>query len=404
MEAYWEPNARDGKLYVDGHTRVLKVVKSPVEDGDLPEAMRNRLQELNGFDFFEYDAASGRIREYAEWFGAEAEQRFHERIYDLAQEINALLRAMATTSSAPIGRGKTVYLATATSDIAPLRDRIRRELIGRGHQVLPDSPLPLVASEAEAAIQDYLSKCDLSIHPFGRSYGVVPEGCEISLAALQNGLASEYSRQTGLARVIWIPGEITPGDERQERLLDELKTNPDCHHNAEIVINSFQALKPIVLDKLSVEEPVAEIGVDAAAGKASQPRRIYLICDPQDEEAIEPLEDFLFEQGFELSLPDFEAEEAEAAQMHRENLRDCDGVIIFYGAARSAWVDVKLRNIQKMSGYGREEDFAFNAVYIAPPFDRRKERFRSHSAEIVRQEAEFDAAPLQALVSRLHQT
>ena len=94
VEAFWESNARDGRLYVDGHTRVLKVVKTPVVEDDLPPALREKMRELLGFEFFEYDAESGRLREYAEWFGAEAEQRFHERVYDLAQEINELFKAM----------------------------------------------------------------------------------------------------------------------------------------------------------------------------------------------------------------------------------------------------------------------------------------------------------------------
>ena len=272
-------------------------------------------------------------------------------------------------------------------------------MIGRGHRVVPDRPLPLLANEAESAVQAYLAESDLSIHAFGRHYGVIPEGSEKSLAALQNDLASEHSKHTGLPRVIWIPDDVTPEDERQEHLLHELKTVPECHRNAEIIVNTFQALKPILLEKLA---PVELPAIPESEGEPqSRPRRIYLICDPKDEEAIEPLEDYLFEQGFDLCLPDFEADEAEAAQAHRDNLRDCDAVIIFYGAARHSWVDVKLRNILKMSGYGREDELAFNAIYIAPPFDRRKERYRTHSAEIIRQEVEFDPSRLHSLISRL---
>ena len=219
---------------------------------------------------------------------------------------------------------------------------------------------------------------------------------------LQNALAAEHSKLTGLPRIIWIPGEVTPEDPRQLELFSALKEDPECHRNAEIVINTFQTLKPIVLDKLTAEEPEPAVAA-GADDPASRTRRIYLICDPNDEEAIEPLEDYLFSQGFDLSLPDFEADEAEAAQIHRENLQDCDAVLIYYGAARNAWVDVKLRNIIKMSGYGRSDELAFNAIYIAPPFDRRKERYRTHSAEIVRQEADFDPTLLEPLLARLQQ-
>ena len=129
-----------------------------------------------------------------------------------------------------------------------------------------------------------------------------------------------------------------------------------------------------------------------------------MICDPKDEEAIEPLEDFFFEQGFDLILPDFDADEALAEKTHRQNLQECDAVMIFYGAARNAWVDVKLRSILKVSGYGRKAKLAFNAVYVAPPFDRRKERYRTHSAEIIRQPGEFDPSSLRPLCERLLQS
>jgi len=339
------------------------------------------------------------LREYAEWFGSDAEQRFHERVYDVAQEINALFKAMNTTSSVNV-QGKTVYLATTSSDIAPLRDRIRRELIARGHRVLPERALPLLASEAESAVKACLAESDLSIHPFGSNYGVIPEESSKSLAALQNELAAEHSKQTDLRRVIWIPSDVTSTDARQTKLLEALKTDPEQHRNAEIVINTFQMLKPIVLERLTPTEKPLLAGPTL---DSSTPRRIYLICDPQDEDAIEPLEDYFYEQGFDLILPDFEADEAQAAQSHRDNLQDCDGVIIFYGAARSAWVDVKLRSVLKVSGYGREANLVFNAVYVAPPFDRRKERYRTHSAEIIRQSAEFDPSLLKPLTERLHQ-
>ena len=61
-------------------------------------------------------------------------------------------------------------------------------------------------------------------------------------------------------------------------------------------------------------------------------------------------------------------------------------LLVYYGAARKAWVDIKLRDLLKASGYGRSKPFAARAVYIAPPDDRRKERFKSHIVEtIIRQ-------------------
>ncbi len=47
----------------------------------------------------------------------------------------------------------------------------------------------------------------------------------------------------------------------------------------------------------------------------------------------------------------------------------------------------------KAAGYGRETPIQVKAVYIVPPDDHRKERFRSHRAAVIRQPDEFTPSP-----------
>ena len=105
--------------------------------------------------------------------------------------------------------------------------------------------------------------------------------------------------------------------------------------------------------------------------------------------------------GFEVTTPDFESDEEGALELHRENLVDCDAVIIYYGSARKAWVEIKLRNLLKARGYGREVDLEHQAVLIAPPIDRRKERFRSHTADIIQGGEAIDLDVLTDFLSRV---
>jgi hypothetical protein len=131
---------------------------------------------------------------------------------------------------------------------------------------------------------------------------------------------------------------------------------------------------------------------------------VYLICDQQDEAALEPLEDFFFNQGIEVSLPGFEAEESEVQQIHIQNLRDCDAALIYYGAAGMHWVDFKIRDLQKAAGYRDSRPIAVSAVYVAPPFNHRKERFKSVSAKVIRQATEtFDPGLLTDFVAAIRQ-
>jgi hypothetical protein len=108
---------------------------------------------------------------------------------------------------------------------------------------------------------------------------------------------------------------------------------------------------------------------------------------------VEPLEDYLFAQGLEVMLPAFDGADADAAALHQDNLLTCNAVLVYYGAAPKAWVDIKLRELLKATGYGRPAPIGVQAVYIAPPDDRRKERFQSHQAGVIRQTGEFEAGP-----------
>ena len=56
---------------------------------------------------------------------------------------------------------------------------------------------------------------------------------------------------------------------------------------------------------------------------------------------------------FEVILPVFEGDEAQVRQEHEANLTDCDAALIYYGAGNELWLRSKLRELQKIAGYGR---------------------------------------------------
>ena len=99
-------------------------------------------------------------------------------------------------------------------------------------------------------------------------------------------------------------------------------------------------------------------------------------------------------------VPMFDGEEADIKQAHVEKMIHCDAVLIYYGNADRSWVDMKLMNLMKAPGYGRETPFTAKTVYLAPPMDRRKQRYRTHSAEVVVQEGDaFDPALLESFIA-----
>ena len=408
VEQFWHGAEQTGGRYIKEKSRLLKVLKTAISEQQMPRQLVDIFSPLFGFEFFEIDAETGRVREFDETFGPVLKQRFFERVYDLAydgcQVLSLLkqLRARDVSRAAPDPNRRWVYLATTTSDVADERDRIKRELLERGHVVLPDAPLPMLSRDVETMVRDCLAKCTIAIHLLGRRYGVTPEDSSESIPALQLRLTADRSLGPDLERLIWMPGGDEPADERQRAFLRRVEEDPALHDRAEIIEGNLNLLKKELIRRLA---PPAEKPKAAATAKSpGGAPKLYLICDPKDEPAVEALEDYLFAQGLEVMLPAFDGDDADAAALHQDNLLTCNAVLVYYGAAPRAWVDIKLRELLKATGYGRAAPIAVQAVYISPPDDRRKDRFHSHQAGVIRQPGDFQpCAELDAFVSQIRE-
>lgn len=394
-----------GRLEVGSRSRLLNVIKTPVDADDLPFDLRELYTGLVPYEFFERDGASGRLREFDEAFGNTALQRFHERVYDVAYDISQVLKYLGDPAQSDEKRAanpKTIFLAATTSDLEPQRDQLRRELIELGHIVVPKQPLPLVASELVAVVQGCLEQADIAIHFVGEHFGLVPEATDLSMVALQNQVAARFCDNSPLKRLIWIPKGLQPRDERQASFIRQLESEPRTVTGAELIADTLENLKVLLRTRWDREQ--ADRDKPAQKSVNGGAPRVYLMCDQQDEAALEPLEDFFYAQGIEISLPGFEAEECEVQQIHIQNLRDCDAALIYYGAAGMHWVDFKIRDLQKAAGYRDSRPIPVGAVYVAPPFNHRKERFKSVTAEVIRQaEDTFSAGSLTNFVAAIRQ-
>ena len=99
-----------GGVFVGGKSRIIKVVKTPVQMSGVDGPLGEVFERVLGFEFFEVDSDTGRIREYNEEFGHEAKRNYLERVYDLAQEISDLLQNVDNPEQASdsTGNGRVV--------------------------------------------------------------------------------------------------------------------------------------------------------------------------------------------------------------------------------------------------------------------------------------------------------
>ena len=291
-----------------------------------------------------------------------------------------------------------VYLGETTHDLRSQRDALRRALQQHGYTVLPLRTLPLVEDGLEAAVREDLAVCRMSIHMFGGTYGVVPEGAERSLQEILNDLAAERAASGQFSRLLWIPQGLSVADERQRRLLDRLRLDRGMRPDTDLLETSFEDLRTLIAARLKEGDKPVRTAVATAArpGMAS----LYLVYDQRDEAAVMPWTDLLF-QSFEIVHPLFEGDEREVREAHEETLRNCDGVLIFYGAANDAWLRRKLTEVQKSAGTGRTKPPPQLCVVQAAPRTAAKERFRSHFCHVVAQWDGCEPVLLQPFIDAL---
>src|SRR5580698_1457923 len=237
---FWKAAEAQGGVTFHDKARIFKVMKTPIpREMDPPE-----LQSLLGYEFFQIDPQSGRIRELDEVFGTEAQRDFWMKLDDLAHDVAALLEILqdesqaTTPGSQPVRKG-SVFLAETTADLKEQRDALRRDLQQHGYTVLPARGLPLVASEMKTSLEEDLAQCRMSIHLVGRNYGFVPEGSSVSLLEIQNELAIERGKQGEFVRLLWIPAGQQVEDDRQARVIDQFRMDPRMQIGADLLETFF---------------------------------------------------------------------------------------------------------------------------------------------------------------------
>lgn len=400
LETFVEAARQQGGLVVGDKSRLFKVLKTPVPLDEHPPELR----PLLGYEFFRTDPATGKVRELNEIFGPEAERDFWVQLDDLAHDICRLLEVVEGQAVGAPKKDPTdaaIFLAETTADLREPREAIRRDLVQHGYTVLPARPLPLSATDLDAAVRADLARCRLTIHMIGRTYGLVPEGAVKSVLELQEDLAIELAGTGRLTRLVWFPPGLEVVDDRQRAFIERLRLDPRVQRGGDLLETSLEELKTLIAERLTRRDTPATAATAPSAG-ADAKRRLYLIYDQRDTDNVFPWQQHFFERGVEVLHPLFEGDEADVREYHEENLRVCDAAVLIHGAAAESWLRKKLRELEKIAGLGRTKPRPFVAICLAPPRTVQKERFQTHDALVLPMWEGFAPEPLESVVTQLN--
>ena len=402
-------------------SRVFKIVKTPLPN-HLKQLEPVQIRDLIGYPFYAEDETSGLMTEFSTDSTDKLYWRMLNRLVaDITKGLIALkhpeakqtgpldvskLSASASASPKPNGAGaasqpaKFVYLAETTSDLAEASELVRDELQQRGYGVLPEQKLPLEeVKKTENTIRAALARCALSVHLVGTRYGSTPEDDARSTVRLQEQLAAEHGAETpAFLRLLWMPpGLMTEAlpisDERQTSFVSDLQKRITT--GAELLQTSVEDLKTRIVEKLNPPATAA-----ARHTEHSKFKQVYLICENRDRSQIRPIKEYLFKQNLEVITWLDQQGSDTLMDYHRKNLRECDAALVYFGSGDEPWVRKNLEDLQKAYGYGREDDWLANAVYVGAPSSEQKEDFLTHLVPyVIRNFSSFDPNDLRDFVS-----
>lgn len=403
MEEFCKNATGNGTARVGNKLPIFKVVKTFIPVQEHPR----QLQGVLGYEFFEYDSERGRAKEFSPEVVPQRDIRYWEKLDDLAYDIKQFIEELkyANDDAGDIESGppakpdsrKTVYLAETTSDLEAQRNQIRRELQQHGHAVLPDRQLPLDAGALKGAVEDYLSRSDFSVHLIGGRYGIVPEGEEKSVAHIQSDLAA--GRGGDFLRVVWMPVSLSPQEERQQSFMNTFLLGRQAQKGTEVLQTKLEDLKVFIHETASRgSQPEGDAGERPGEGPEVN---LYLVCDKEDLDDANALADYIFKQGVDVVMPATEGDEAQVYEDHKANLLESDAVLVYYGRANEIWLRMKLRELQKVAGYGRAAPLLAKAVYVGAPRTDAKERIRERDVTVIKNYENSSPDSLKAFLSQL---
>jgi hypothetical protein len=392
-----------GGLVVGDRMRVFKVVKTHVEREQHPPEFQKQL----GYEFYEVDKTTQRPVAFGQELGRNRDQRYWSKLDDLAWDVKQVLSVINPRARIPSpipvfsqSQG-TIYLAQTTRDLSEERDQIKRELQNRGYDILPDKELSFISPNYEEAVRECVGRAKLSVHLIGGSYGIIPEGAgSRSIVRLQNEIAAERSRREAFSRLLWMPVGLTTQEEAQAQFIENLRTDAATQKGAELLQTPLEELKSVIQTRLSGNghKPEAE-----PAG--ATPPKIYLIFDKRDLEGVLPLNDYLsVEKNFQVLFPlidDEDADDAQAFDIHKDNLMQCDAVLIYYGNANQVWFEYKRRDLKKIVGLDRKSLLTAEAIYVASPKTAHKQLFNNPEALVIKNFEEFSPSALDIFLARV---
>lgn len=430
INEFYNAASLTGGISIENHTRIFKVIKTPVEPNLLPEVIKPFLS----YEFFKLDEFGTPV-EFNKIFGPQMEQLYFSMLNSLSWHISNLIKSINSKYNIDghtdlqvdrLYNERTIYLAETTQDLKEYRNKLKGELEDNGFTVYPNRIIENEKSVYQNDVTEFINKSSLSIHLIGSKYGSIPEGSEKSTIEIQNEIATVKSQsEGGLTRLIWTP-KLTPiDDSRLLNLLDQLNHKEELQNGSDLLEGSIQEFTAAIFDTLKKldaadkekkdKEAAAEKAKLAAASTKNtatatddflgeeERKTIFIICDERDKSNIAVIRNHFKTSGFDVDKMSFDGTDEEKKVAYDISLRDCDAVFVYYGQGSESWLKAKIGEIKRKPAITGARKLKAVVIYKGEPATESKEEYDDAPANflVVNGQSGFNPALLNDFINKL---
>ncbi len=341
--------------------RIFKVLKTDINAERQPSTIKN----LMSYNFFEKQSDQDELQTYYESKIFDIERNYWTKLTDMAFDVYKIIESEKILKGVPY-----IFIAETTDEQNNNRESITRELKRLGYLIYPDKMLSKNPALLKIEVEEYLQKSFIAIHLIGNNYGELLENSEYSLIEMQNKIASDYFeilQQNSdefaskiFSRLIWLDPDMKISNEKQNLFVERLKRDADLLKGASMIQTPLENFKSIVIAEINHKKSQ----ILNSFNKLSLGIKVYLIHESQSFEKISTISAQLVRSGFEIIHSPLLNEERNLLKKHRQNLTDCDAVLIFYDSNDVFWLKSKINDLMKAPGYGRKRSFTAKAVLL----------------------------------------
>ena len=128
---------------------------------------------------------------------------------------------------------------------------------------------------------------------------------------------------------------------------------------------------------------VAKSGAESALKTKGKKRNVYFMYDSLDKAEVVPIKKDLIKAGLNVIEPDFASDPVEMRNFHLEQLKQFDLGIIFQGKVSPNWVKMKVLDMLKAPGLGRQKPILGKAIISGADVKINKEFFQDFDVELL---------------------